>query len=128
MVWPGDEGFDCSRSDLTDDHKQEYLDRGWIYAEEFVGLVTETIISSTDLECNFDRPMFHLPDEWYLSRSNVIDKIRGLIEQRDHLVTLVRMLAEDYSRAQMRLEQQDLMIELLEHDLDVLTATETEEE
>ena len=74
------------KADFTPKEKQDYLDRGWIDGEEMAALVTEIIIEQTNKDSDFDRPMIDSEGGWYLSRSNVIDKLHGLVEQRDHLV------------------------------------------
>tara|TARA_R110000824_G_scaffold8365_2_gene37874 strand:+ start:316 stop:693 length:378 start_codon:yes stop_codon:yes gene_type:complete len=121
------------KSDFSPEEKRDYFDRGWIDGEEMAELVSEIIIEQCDKECKFDRPMFDSRYDghrrWYLNRSNVIDKLRGLVEQRDHLVQLVASLFAQIGRQNENLNlqsnhiewmetTQDLAIELIRHDME----------
>ena len=90
------------RFDFNAKEEEDYLDRGWIDGEEMAALVTEIIIESCKEDDYFDRPMRRIPTddlpEWYLSRSNVIDKLRGLVEQRDYLCEMMRHFFNDVRR------------------------------
>ena len=96
------------RFDFNAKEEEEYLDNGWIDGEEMAALVTEIIIESCKEEDYYDRPMRRIPTddlpEWYLSRSNVIDKLRGLVEQRDYLAEMLRHFFNDVRRKNDQIE------------------------